>query len=329
MMKFSTYFILLLVLTIQLSAQSNLLERPGEIGIPTDVKVLMYVFDIVELDSKNQKFMVDFILKIHWKDERISKDIHSIPLKNIWNPNIQIYNVRSAEKYFEDVVKVLDDGLLQYRQRYHAEINNRFNFREFPFDQQKLIIRLLSFGNSDKEVNIVFEDFGSEESFSVLDWELKASGHKIGQFSANFGNNEKVVRPIIDFEFLGTRYVSYYWWKIVAPLILIIAFSWAVFWIDPAQVGAQVGIIGTSILTLIAFLLRIESFLPPVSYLTRIDHFILASLFLVFVSFLEAMTSTTISLNGNSALALKIDFVFRIIYPIIFLIIVLYFWVFV
>ena len=44
-----------------------------------------------------------------------------------------------------------------------------------------------------------------------------------------------------------TRKTGYYFLKILAPLILIVAMSWVVFWIDPTEAGTQISVAVTGI----------------------------------------------------------------------------------
>ena len=51
--------------------------------------------------------------------------------------------------------------------------------------------------------------------------------------------------------------------------------SWAVFWINPRYLPAQVGVSTSAVLTLIAFQFSLGYLLPKVSYLTRADRFVM------------------------------------------------------
>jgi hypothetical protein len=219
--------------------------------------------------------------------------------------------------------------MVQYTQRYYATLTSHLDFKDFPFDVQTLPISLVSFGFSPKEVELVFEVAGGAEKFSISDWHVEPIGPVISEFRANLfgGTSEDIVRPKLDYTFKASRFIHFYWWKVLAPLMVILFLSWAVFWIDPSQVGAQIGVSGTSILTLIAFLYKLDNILPPVSYLTRMDHFIFTSLILVFIAYLEALISTTLALKGKKKLASNLDMVFRISYPVLFLIIIGIYWI--
>jgi len=94
--------------------------------------------------------------------------------------------------------------------------------------------------------------------------------------------------------------------------------SWAVFWIDPGMVGVQIGLASTSILTLIAFLFSLNAILPPLSYMTRMDIFLFASLALVFVAFVEAVATAMLKASNRESLSLSIDRWARVIFPAAF-----------
>ncbi len=329
MFKVILFVLLLLLGILNASADEFPNSRPNENNEPTKVMVSLYVIDIEHIDNKNQSFTADVVVRLKWKDERLAGTKEPISLNSIWNPNIHIYNLRKLETHFPKVVTVSSDGWVQYTQRYYTTLSSPLDFTEFPFDQQKLPISLLAFGFTPDQVEMVFETAGGSEKFSISDWQIEAVGATVSNLRANMFNDgsEEIVRPKLDYVFSAHRYIQYYWWKVLAPLMLILFLSWAVFWIDPSQVAAQIGVSGTSILTLIAFLFRLENILPPVSYLTHIDHFIFTTLIMVFFSYMEALVSTTFALKGKKVFAQRLDMVFRIGYPIIFVVIIFIFWI--
>ena len=131
-----------------------------------------------------------------------------------------------------------------------------------------------------------------------------------------------------DYEHWMRRRLGYYLWRGIGPLTLIVIMSWAVFWIDPAQLGVQVGIASTSMLTLIAFLFALGRTLPPVSYLTRMDSFIFGSVCLVFLAFTEAIITCNLAANRRQDLARRVDWWARWSFPIAFMVLVIFaFWI--
>lgn len=77
---------------------------------------------------------------------------------------------------------------------------------------------------------------------------------------------------------------------------------------------------------MVAFLLSLSSILPPISYLTRLDYFVYASLALQFLAFAVALASTYLAAQDNHGLALRVDRVARFFFPGSFLMINLWFW---
>jgi hypothetical protein len=304
-------------------------SRPDDKGEPTKVLVGFYIADIEAIDSKDQSFTLDLFIRLKWKDSRLSDAKGLIPLNTIWQPSIQIFNLRDIETRFPEAVTILEDGTVQYTQRYHATLSSQLDFKNFPFDVQTLPITLVSFGYSPDEVELIYENAGIEKKFSISDWSVEPIGSKRKDFQANLFDNstEKIVRPGLEYEFKATRYIHFYWWKVLAPMMVILFLSWAVFWIDPTQVGAQIGVSGTSILTLIAFLYKLDNVLPPVSYLTHLDHFIFTALVLVFIAYIEALVSITNAHKGRKEFARRLDLIFRIGYPVIFFIVIYIFWI--
>ena len=53
---------------------------------------------------------------------------------------------------------------------------------------------------------------------------------------------------VYEFEITAKRISAFYVWKVILPLCLIVAMSWTVFWINPAQFGPQIGMSATSML---------------------------------------------------------------------------------
>lgn len=303
--------------------------RPNAENGPTKVTVSLYVMDIEGINNKKQSFTLDLIVRYTWKDPRLANVEGKFPLNSVWYPNIQLYNLRDVETRFPKVVKIKKGGTVEYTQRYYATLRTHLDFRNFPYDTQILPITFVAFGVTPEELQFVFDDAGGEEKFSISDWKITPIGAKISTMKANVFNDEtnEIIRPRLDYEFKAVRYIHFYLWKVLAPMLVILFLSWAVFWIDPSQVGAQIGVSGTSILSLIAFLYKLDNILPPVSYLTRMDHFIFVALVLVFLAYLEALVSTTFALKGKKEFALKLDFTFRVVYPFLFLIVLYIFWV--
>jgi hypothetical protein len=75
-------------------------------------------------------------------------------------------------------------------------------------------------------------------------------------------------------------------------------------------------------LTLIAFQFAMASILPKISYFTILDKFITGSAVLVFLALLESLTTSFLVSRKKTELALRIDNVCRIGFPLTFVLMV-------
>ena len=112
--------------------------------------------------------------------------------------------------------------------------------------------------------------------------------------------------------------------KVIVPLGLIVFMAATVFWVDPENIGPQLGISTASVLTLIAFQFSLVRMLPPVSYLTRIDLFVLGSMMLVFLALAESIYTSRITKAGRHDDARRVDSFARGIYSAMFVMLVIF-----
>jgi hypothetical protein len=117
------------------------------------------------------------------------------------------------------------------------------------------------------------------------------------------------------------RDVGYYVWKLFVPLGLIVFMAWTVFFIGHDQMGPRIGISTASIFTLIAFQFSLGRVLPPISYLTRADAFVLGSSVLVYLALAETIFSGKLNVGGRVELAQRIDRHARWIYAALFVLV--------
>ena len=97
----------------------------------------------------------------------------------------------------------------------------------------------------------------------------------------------------------------YYFWAIVLPLIPIVAAAWVVFWMHPKEFSSQISVGITAMLTVVAYRIAIDSNLPPLNYMTRMDYFLLACQVFVFGAFIVVVVVHVLhSINSRETLAI-------------------------
>jgi len=267
---------------------------------------------------------------LRWKDPRLAhtgKGMVRYPLQQIWHPRVGIVNeTNSVSRKMPDSVEVEPDGTVTYRQRYVGAFTQPLRLQSFPFDRQTFRVQLVAVRYQSNEVMFVPDQVwirdGLKEAggispsvtlpdWTIEKWELKplvyalAPRHQYSSYA---------------FEFTASRNVRYYILKVILPLVLIVMMSWSVFWIDPVHSNSQISIAVTSMLTLIAYRFAVDSQLPRLPYMTRLDAFILTSTLLVFFSLIEVLITTILETSRRTGRAKKIDRYCRAIFPAVFLI---------
>jgi hypothetical protein len=197
------------------------------------------------------------------------------------------------------------------------------NLRDFPFDHQTFNVQVVAVGYEQNEVKLVRDtDYvsGIAKKLSVADWTIIEWRAEPFDYKTVPGRRSPAG---FLFAIKAQRKVEYYVMKIILPLVFIVMMSWAVFWIDPKHEGTQITVAMTSMLTLIAFRFAMGSSLPEISYLTRMDSFILVSTILVFASLIEVIITSTLARSGRLEIARSLDRWCRGLFPALFILLTL------
>jgi neurotransmitter-gated ion-channel len=325
--------VVVVAMSIQLvrSAETPaLIERPASGNGPTQVSVGIWLVDISKIDSAEQSFTAEVAVVLRWHDPRLAhtgSGIVRYPLEQIWHPRVTVVNeTSSVSRKFPDYVEVEPDGTVNYRQRYDGAFTQPLRLRSFPFDRQTFHVQLVAVRYRPNEVTFVpDEDWirnglqragGIAPSITLPDWTVEKWETKPLTYALSPGFEYSSYT----FEFTASRNVQHYILKVILPLVLIVMMSWSVFWIDPNTSNSQISIAVTSMLTLIAYRFAVDSQLPRLPYMTRLDAFFLVSTLLVFFSLIEVLVTTILDNNQQTERAKKIDRYCRVIFPAIFVI---------
>ena len=297
------------------------LERPLSSEGATRVSVGVFVVDLVELDDVNQSFTADFTLILQWLDPSLadpargaSLSICPLAVAQVWRPVVEFEGVRRFEKHHEDVTGIDAAGTITHAQRLSLDIAVPLDLRDFPFDRHTLAVELIPvFSGVDEVAFVVLPELtGVEEDVSLTGWTL---GTPAATTETRYAPRIQVNQAVFRLQIETKREAGFYVWKMLVPLTLIVFMSWAVFWVDPQEIGPQLGLAATSMLTLIAFQFAFADLLPRISYLSRADRFILSSSLLVFLALVEAVTASTLARTGRAERAHRLDRISRLAFP--------------
>ena len=306
------------------------LSRPEADKGPTKVYGAMWLIDIDSINSSAQNFIANIYMVFKWKDPRLVNpggQQRTYEIEKIWNPGIQIANeIGLVRRTFPEVVEVAPDGTATYRQRFVGPFSQPMNLNSFPFDTQKFSIQVVSPRNGPDEVKFernpewiasgLPKAAGIAKNISLPDWQIL----NFDTVVAPYAISPKAQVAGFAFDFVAKRDKWHYIWKVILPLLLIVMMSWSVFWINPKNAGTQIAVATTSMLTLIAYRFAIDTQVPKVPYMTKMDQFIVVGTILVFLTLMQVVFTARFAQTGREALAKKIDRVSRWVFPIVFIV---------
>lgn len=294
---------------------------------PTVVDVSFGLEDIPRIDEREQLFQIDARVFATWTDERLAFDPDEAgadrfvyqgegaaeKLKtDIWSPGFELVDGRGARERVDLAVTVWSDGDVWYEERFLATIFQPYDLDDFPFDSHTVSFLLEPFTLTTDdvvfgEVEALDFEIGSEEwtSDDVVTADVFNEGFASAFFSVSIARDP-----------------TFYLTNIILPLLLIVAISWAVFWMDfeDMTLADRLGVSITSLLTVVAFDFVTADTLPILPYSTRLDS-------LYTVSYVFVTLTVFMSLAGHRwahddmARADRLDRIGRRVFPIGFVVV--------
>jgi len=303
---------------------------------PVTVDVGVFIEGISNIDPVNNTFTVEGFLDLIWCDPRegfnpeelgwhekiFLEDDARGELQLIWWPDINFPTQVGGRDTENLELIVFEDGTVEYAERFAVTIEANFDLRQFPFDSQRLRIEIESLAWS--EEYMIFHEgedlIGFSEAFDLPEWEWDAETDLSTHIESvqELRDDEPFSQFVIDLTV--HRLPTFFLVKVLLPMALIVALSWAVFWMDESTLGERLGISFTGLLTVVAYQFIIGDSLPRLSYITFMDAMINYSFFMMALTVVVNVFVHILRRDGNATLALRIDQRSRLLFPLIYVI---------
>lgn len=294
-------------------------------GIPVSIGVKLQ--QITSVDQKAENYGVVATLVMRWRDPalafdpELAQDRYKVFMGDAFSaemnrqglawPQFTVVNQQGNRWTQNRVVVVWPDGNATYAERFSTTLQAPdFDFRSFPFDQQKFYIR----------VDLLFPEwtfqFRELEGYSAIGDELGEEEWVITAFKTELAQGDMLGRPVsrFNFEFNAERHLEYYIFRIQLPLAIIIAVSWVLFFLK--DYSKRVDAAGANLLLFIAFNFTISNDLPRLGYLTFLDTLLISAFLVTGVVLILAVYLRRQDMNGRQALVARIDRYVLIFYPL-------------
>lgn len=278
----------------------RIIPKPAS-GGPVVVTVDIYVRSISSVDEISMRYDTDLVVRQVWTDSRLSftlppgvpEDSYVVGgifmADRIWASDLFFSNSKKA--YTHDITQenvllwMWHNGTVMYNVRVSSTFMCQMDLVDYPFDTQKCVMQLGSFGHTEDDIvfvwkadytismndNITLPQFGKPRPRTVL----CENRHYTGNFSC------------LKVEFTFRRRLGYHLSQSFIPCALLVCCSWLSFWLHPDATPARAGLGVTTFLAIYTQASGVRYSLPPVSYTKAIDIWFNVCTVFIFLSLVE------------------------------------------
>jgi hypothetical protein len=276
------------------------------------------VVDILEINDVNQTITLDIAVRMTWRDPRLAQWAGcKLSIGSIWFPRLMLRNSGRIFTRWPLTASVGRGGEVVYLQRFSGTFSSYHVLKTFPFDLQEITLRFFTLDWTLPKVELVQDESfgGMAPTLNISDWTIPAVRTGIGeQVLPVTGGTYSYFDLVLD----AKRHTGFYVLKIMVPIALIVSMSWLVFWIDPKEIGTQLGLSATAVLTMIAFIFATTNMLPRLGYFTLLDLYIAGATVFVFAALQESLITGYLASRGRRRAAQRIDMISRYAFPALF-----------
>ena len=308
-----------------IETDTGLLSPPRVDNQPVNVKVGLFLTNLIDVDEVKEMFHISGYLFMTWKDPRLafspaggSADRSYTP-DSIWVPRIFLVNATVQREKTNINVSGTPDGTIHYLELSKMELTTSFYLKPFPFDTESLGIFVEPLLDERNTMTLEYDNqvggVGTEPFVELAQW--KILGVRGTEHRHDIAGTGKTISQL-QIDIVVQRRYRYYIWKVFLPLLAMVAIAYSAFWIKTSDYYTQISITLTAILTEIAFLFAISSSLPKVPYLTFIDAFFLMSFMFSCACVVELVAVHQSHEWSRPEYAARVRTASRILYPVIY-----------
>jgi hypothetical protein len=313
--------------TTPVPAGATLASVPPNPDGPTRVGAAFFVTELREIDAVRDDYAFRGYLRATWCDPRLAFDPDAAGTRErvsmgaeaeqevarIWTPAGFPVNRAGGLDISERVLRVRHDGTVQHDLNLSLRVAADFDLRRFPFDRQILELEVESFRWTAESLVWVPDGSGTgfSRDFEIPEWRITRVGSRVETATA-LRSPDPFSRFVFEIEV--ERKAGFYVWKVMLPLIIIVALSWSIFWMSEERVAGRSRITATGVLTIVAYQFVVAEDLPRIAYLTLLDKVMILSFVLLAVTVVQSLVIARYQ-DDDMPRALRIDRASRWIFP--------------
>jgi hypothetical protein len=280
---------------------------------PVEVNVTLTLNKVTNIDTVAETYRVDAYLGARWRDEHAVQlllrpsqertlylDEATLELlgRLVWWPDLELINTVGGREITDRRFEVFGDGMVQYTERFQAELASNMDFRKYPFDSQTFKIQIESYTYRENEM--LFADpearLGHLREMPSPDWQMNEPTSEITRHEYGDGWYSRHTLSIV-----AERLPGYFVWQVFLPLFLILGTSWIVFWLN--EMSDKISVAFTCMLTIVAFNFYTSTLLPQLPYNTFIEAVVISAYVATFLLIGYVLVADRLTAAGKARAA--------------------------
>lgn len=299
--------------------------------LPIPVKVGLKLQQIININQPDEIMNDVATLKLEWTDPALA-----------FNPDecncfSRSYNETSFNQFLQDVggkwpvytffnqqgnrwtqnrlIDVESNGHVTYLERFSTDFQLDFDWAKYPFDRQDFYIKVDMLYPEEDYIFVPMEGFSEispfhgEDEFVLTTFDTQISSEVSSQ-------NTPVSR--FTFHFSAPRYLSYYLFRVIIPILLIISVSYITFFLK--DYTRRIEIATGNLLLFIAFSFSLGDNYPRMGYLTFLDVIMAITFAINTLVVLLNVYYKWLETNGEGEKADRLEKPMNYIYPLAYLV---------
>jgi uncharacterized membrane protein len=271
----------------------------------------VYAVNVYSIDPSSNTYYVDFYTWFKWKGE-------IDPIANLEFTNgVEDWGMTRIDGY--EKPEKLPDGNQYQVVRVEGRFVQPFVLTRYPLDDQRLtVIMENSVYPSNQLVYLPDQkDSGYAPELTLPGWKFEGFQVKsmLHEYNSKFGDPRPgaTTYSALRSELEISRPVSFFVWKLLLPLLIVLVSSWGAHLLTPMYVDSRIIMPVTALLTTVFLQQSYSSALPDVGYLVLLDKIYALAYILIIAALMETIITADWIKNDGREAELKVKKVDRIL----------------
>jgi hypothetical protein len=250
----------------------------------------IFAMNFHDLDIASNTYSLDFYIWFKWKGELD-------PTANLeYHNGVDDSDTTSVASY--KTPEKLPDGRFFQALRVDGRFVQPFALAKYPLDQQTITISLEDSVYTVDQMVYVADNrqSGYSSTVSIPGWEIQTANISslVHEYTTNFGDprlGDKTQYAALQYSLTVSRSVSFFTWKLLLPLVIVVAASWGALLLEPRYVDSRIALSVTALLTTVFLQQSYSSTLPNIGYLVLLDKIYVIAYLLITILILEVIVT--------------------------------------